>query len=605
MRDATNLPAAPESAPGETPSLLNRHPAFAMAIIAAGVLLACNLLFGKLILRDDNDAMLRLVQVRDLLAGQGWFDMQQYRMGLPGGFEMHWSRIVDAPIAAIILLGRTVGLDGPVAEAVALMAWPALVSLLAFYAIMRITRSLGGEPALLAALIFALPAFFMLGQFRNGAIDHHGPQIALALTVLMAFTALGRTVAAGLLAGAACALMAGIGIETNLHVVMAAAAAALLWLAAPDAWRGFAVGFGAAFAAICLGIFFGTIGPQAMLRPVCDAFSISHALPGIVGGAGLAAAALLGGTRVGFGARLLLLCAAAVAALAAATPFSLACVKSPLAGLDPLVHKFWLAYVEEAKPFLQAAHEDLAVALAFAMPALVATVFAVASALRSSGRRVEMALLGGAVALSLAIAFYQFRAIVLGAHLAVPALALMAAGAFAWANRPGHHFGHRLAFAAIALAGFGHAWLQVGAALEPLYKPKTLIAARDSLPQDACSGPAFTAALAGLPATTLMAVSNLGPLIVLDTPHRAVAGPYHRNVEGIKAAIQTFTLPADEARAIITATGATHLVWCPQAPEIGVFKDEGGFAAAMLAGNVPQWLAPVAKGDGYTVFELR
>ena len=51
----------------------------------------------------DNDSLLRLVQIRDLIGGQGWFDLHQYRMGPEGGFVMHWSRLVDAPIAAIML----------------------------------------------------------------------------------------------------------------------------------------------------------------------------------------------------------------------------------------------------------------------------------------------------------------------------------------------------------------------------------------------------------------------------------------------------------------------------------------------------------------------
>src|SRR5690606_27037017 len=55
---------------------------------------------------SDNDSLMRLTQVRDLLAGQGWFDLAQYRMGLEGGFVMHWSRLVDAPIAGMILLLR-------------------------------------------------------------------------------------------------------------------------------------------------------------------------------------------------------------------------------------------------------------------------------------------------------------------------------------------------------------------------------------------------------------------------------------------------------------------------------------------------------------------
>src|SRR5882724_5758258 len=51
----------------------------------------------------DNDSLLRLVEIRDLIGGQAWFDLHQYRMGPPGGFVMHWSRLVDAPIAAVIL----------------------------------------------------------------------------------------------------------------------------------------------------------------------------------------------------------------------------------------------------------------------------------------------------------------------------------------------------------------------------------------------------------------------------------------------------------------------------------------------------------------------
>jgi uncharacterized RDD family membrane protein YckC len=55
---------------------------------------------------SDPDDALRMVQVRDLLAGQGWFDLHQYRVAPPDGIVMHWSRLVDAPIAAVIMLLR-------------------------------------------------------------------------------------------------------------------------------------------------------------------------------------------------------------------------------------------------------------------------------------------------------------------------------------------------------------------------------------------------------------------------------------------------------------------------------------------------------------------
>ncbi|VAW13567.1 hypothetical protein MNBD_ALPHA11-599, partial [hydrothermal vent metagenome] len=52
---------------------------------------------------DSDDAM-RLVVVQDFLAGQGWFDKIQYRLNTPYGAPIHWSRLVDLPIAGLILI---------------------------------------------------------------------------------------------------------------------------------------------------------------------------------------------------------------------------------------------------------------------------------------------------------------------------------------------------------------------------------------------------------------------------------------------------------------------------------------------------------------------
>ena len=66
----------------------------------------------------DTDSQMRLAQVRDLLHGQSWFDTTQWRMNVPFGLPMHWSRLVDGPIALLVLLGG---------EAFALAAWPLLL----------------------------------------------------------------------------------------------------------------------------------------------------------------------------------------------------------------------------------------------------------------------------------------------------------------------------------------------------------------------------------------------------------------------------------------------------------------------------------------------
>src|SRR5205807_2014261 len=62
---------------------------------------------GRADLLSNDDAM-RLVQIRDFLNGQAWFDLTQYRVNPPEGVPMHWSRLIDLPVAVLISGARTV-----------------------------------------------------------------------------------------------------------------------------------------------------------------------------------------------------------------------------------------------------------------------------------------------------------------------------------------------------------------------------------------------------------------------------------------------------------------------------------------------------------------
>ncbi len=53
----------------------------------------------------STDDTMRLVQVRALLDGAGWYGLHEARLDPPNGLDSHWSRFVDAPIAALILIG--------------------------------------------------------------------------------------------------------------------------------------------------------------------------------------------------------------------------------------------------------------------------------------------------------------------------------------------------------------------------------------------------------------------------------------------------------------------------------------------------------------------
>ena len=44
----------------------------------------------------DTDDATRVVMVRELLAGRGWWDQHWLRLQPPVGVYMHWSRLLDA-----------------------------------------------------------------------------------------------------------------------------------------------------------------------------------------------------------------------------------------------------------------------------------------------------------------------------------------------------------------------------------------------------------------------------------------------------------------------------------------------------------------------------
>src|SRR5687768_738104 len=80
----------------------------------------------------DTDDNLRIMQVRALLGGQDWYDLRQHRFNPPLGADIHWSRLVDLPLAALILILRPI-VGGGVAERAAVAIAPLLPFLLVLF----------------------------------------------------------------------------------------------------------------------------------------------------------------------------------------------------------------------------------------------------------------------------------------------------------------------------------------------------------------------------------------------------------------------------------------------------------------------------------------
>ena len=238
----------------------------------------------------DNDSLLRLVEVRDLIGGQGWFDLHQYRMGPPGGFVMHWSRLVDAPIAAIVLAVSAVSGKLATGEAAALMVWPTLLMAAALTFMLRIVRAVGDDWALLPALIICAAALHFGGVFAPGDIDHHNFQLTLTLAAMTALIT-GRSYVAGIAAGAACAAMLAVGMETLPYVAVAGLTASATYLLGGRPAAAKAAGFGIGLAGGGLFAFMATVPAGSWLAPQCDAYSLPQFAVAVMSGLGLAAAA--------------------------------------------------------------------------------------------------------------------------------------------------------------------------------------------------------------------------------------------------------------------------------------------------------------------------
>lgn len=130
----------------------------------------------------DTDDALRMVQLRDLLDGQAWSDLMQYRLNAPDGLAMHWSRVTDAPLAAMISFFEALSSDAT-AERLVRLVWPASLLTAWFAALIHAVRTVNGGRGGVAATLIGLGMVVTLGQFEPGRIDHHGAQILL-LTIM-------------------------------------------------------------------------------------------------------------------------------------------------------------------------------------------------------------------------------------------------------------------------------------------------------------------------------------------------------------------------------------------------------------------------------------
>src|SRR5206468_8725594 len=183
---------------------------------------------GRFGLGDTDDNM-RMMQVRGLLHGQDWFDLRNYRLNPPFGANIHWSRLVDLPIAGLILALRPL-LGGAAAERWAVAIAPMLPYLLLLWSLALAARRLIDPRAYPLAFVALFFAASTNGMFMPERIDHHGWQLAL-LAMGLAGIADRNRIRGALTLGISSALSLAIGLEMMIYIAIAGVAMALFWFA--------------------------------------------------------------------------------------------------------------------------------------------------------------------------------------------------------------------------------------------------------------------------------------------------------------------------------------------------------------------------------------
>jgi hypothetical protein len=548
---------------------------------------------------NTDDAM-RLVEVRDWLAGQAWFDLNQYRLDPPDGVPMHWTRVVDAPLALLIrLFSIFLSVEG--AERLTRIVFPLALHLGLFGAVAALARKLAGPVAMLPAVMIAALTGGVLVQFQPGRIHHHSAQILLVVLILWATVSAieARKFWPAAVAAALAALSLSINIENLTYILLEVAAFALAFVAQGERFRSALLGFALSLAICSLAMFVATVGPSRYFAGACDAFSTAHLFAIFLGAAVLCALAALSPRLPNTPSRLAGCAFGGALVLGAMTLAYPACLHDPQAAVDPLLRKLWLENVEEARPLLTvvAAHPMKFVTLALA--AVLGFAATLAAAWRETGAaRVHWLVVSAFVAIGLATSMWQVRALSSASAVAVFGGAWVVAHAIDWAAR------RPSALAMLAPFALGLPFCSVfWAMVTPAQAQTNAVEGRV-----VCRAPATVGALGALPTSVLMAPIDMGSDILADTRHAVLAAPYHRNNHGNRELVDAMMAEPSAARKIVKDSGAGYLVFCPAMPELAIYAaaSADSLAAALIRGEAPDWLAPEPiEGSPYRVYKVR
>ena len=531
----------------------------------------------------DTDDNMRMMQVRGLLAGQGWYDLAQHRMA---GSNIHWSRLVDLPIAALKLLFTPI-FGGRTAEQIAVAIAPMLPMLVAMAALALAVRRLISPIAWPLAIALLACAGWTTGMWEPLRIDHHGWQLAALAWSMVSLTD-PKKARAGVIMGVSTAFSLVIGLEMLPYLAAAGIIVVLMWVRdAGEARRlaayGASLGGGCAFG-------FLVFTSEANMAPLCDALTPVWLSAMLAAGAIAVVLAFLSPVkplaRLG-------LAVLGGAILAGAFAWSAPQCLGRLEQAPPELEALWLSKVREAMPIFAHGWDTVVEVLTLPIFGLIGYALMVWRSRGDVPRLIAWAAIGLLAASGIGLLMWQSRAAPAAQMLAVPGATALAWFAFLWLM--GRRFmlvrvvGVALAFLLISGIATGYATQYFNAA--PLSEGRKAINRANNL----CPTLWALHPIALQPRGTVLTFVDLGPRLITVTHHDAITGPYHRNAQQILDVMHFWRGDAANALATIRRYKVDYVLICPHLSESTIYEVEApnGFYAQLMRGKVPNWLTPI------------
>ena len=583
----------------------------------------------------DTDDNMRYLQVRDWINGQSWWDLTQHRMNPPQGANIHWSRLVDLPIAALMLFFRLF-MDPLGADRMACAVAPLIPLLPLMLALAFIARRLAPNGhAWFAAMLLPLGADMGLSMYMPLRVDHHNWQLALTAITLAGLVDR-KWVRGGIVAGVSSAASVAIGMEMMVYLAGAGALIALRWIFKEGAARRlqpYALSLGGTTA-----IGYAAFASNANRLPMCDALSPVWTSILVLSAGVLLAMSVLPLRH--WWQRFLIAGVGAVIIAAFAWLSYPQCLTGAYQ-LTPELQKSWLVYIREAKPIYVQSRGVWVPMMALPATGMLCALIGLIAMRRDFERLWAWGTVALMIAFAIALTFWQIRAGPAAQLLALPPI-----GWAIWALLMHLVRGRALARIGSALGlillgciacaydvyppanGAIANW--TGTAKPPVATtpapnattPKNRTTAKDEDDDDddddspyelsaakrrkAKARPlaatkklaAASAVVAGqappkkktasanarcrtqpallpldqLAPATIFTMVDLGPRIIAVTHHSVIAGPYHRNGKAILDIHHAFDGSPARFQAIAAQHGATYLLICPGFPEGTIYQ---------------------------------